>query len=71
MTSYTNSARNGIEKRYYKSGKIQAEIPYTDGKMNGIGKGYAEDGKLLYEITYADNKKVALKQYDSNGNEIK
>ncbi|MDX9882724.1 MAG: hypothetical protein RBS73_11725 [Prolixibacteraceae bacterium] len=44
---YVNGKLNGICKRYYQDGKIQAEYEYKDG-MPAVGlKEYSESGKLL------------------------
>jgi antitoxin component YwqK of YwqJK toxin-antitoxin module len=59
---------NGVEKSYYKSGKLEAETPYDSGKINGVEKFYSENGKL-YEVRPYVNDKLngVVMSYDENG----
>jgi hypothetical protein len=53
---YVNNKKHGVEKWYYKSGKIKMEIPYVNGKEHGIKKKYYESGQIRYEIPYVNGK---------------
>jgi len=39
--------KNGIEKHYYKNGKLACEIPYLDGKVEPGLKEYNNEGVLI------------------------
>ena len=49
-TPWVDDKANGIQKTYYKNGKIEQEAPYKDDKINGIVKTYYESGELKEEI---------------------
>jgi hypothetical protein len=47
INPFINDKLNGIQKKYYKSGKIMAEIPYKDDQP-GIGiREYTDKGELI------------------------
>ena len=63
------NAQDNIQKKYYKSGKLNSETPYTDDKKNGIVKYYGKDGKLISETPYTNDKRNGIqKYYDPSGN---
>jgi antitoxin component YwqK of YwqJK toxin-antitoxin module len=63
--------KNGLEKQYYQSGKIEYERPYVNNKRNGILKRYYESGKLEMETVYKNDIEQETKYYDKIGNESK
>lgn len=67
-TPFKNGKENGIEKEYYKNGRLKRETPYTDGKLNGVVKEYYETGELLREAPYKNGEHDGVaKIYDKNG----
>lgn len=67
-TPFKNGKENGIEKEYYKNGRLKRETPYTDGKANGIEKKYYENGRLKGETPYTDGKlNGVVKEYYETG----
>jgi len=69
LTFYKKGQPFGIQRWYFKNGKLRGEYPYTNGKADGMVKEYYESGKLLNEIHYNDDKEIGLtKAYYENGN---
>lgn len=67
-TPFKNGKENGIEKEYYKNGRLKRETPYTDSKANGIQKEYYENGRLKSETPYTDGKlNGVVKEYYETG----
>lgn len=67
-TPFKNGKENGIEKEYYKNGRLKRETPHTDGKANGIEKKYYENGRLKGETPYTDGKlNGVVKEYYETG----
>ena len=67
-TPFKNGKENGIEKEYYKNGRLKRETPYTDSKANGIEKKYYENGRLAGETPYTDGKlNGVVKEYYETG----
>lgn len=62
---------NGVierERRLYKSGKIEEDIPIVNGKRHGLYKEYYETGELRKEGNYQDGEKAGLaKTYYETG----
>lgn len=56
-----------IYKRFYSNGNLESEFC----RECGYQKLYYENGKLKKEIYYKNNKKISVKNYDENGNQIK
>jgi len=48
--------KNGIQKQFYPSGKLQAEWLYKNGQLEGISKEYYETGELKAETAYVNNQ---------------
>ncbi len=44
---YVADEKNGIEKEYYKNGRVMSLTPYKDGEISGAIKYYDEYGNLL------------------------
>jgi len=62
----------GINKTFYKNGKIQNEIPLTNGKIHGVWKMFYEDGHPLGEMTYIDGERNgSQKMFGPDGKIIK
>ena len=65
---YKDGESYGIERAYYKSGKLYRVTPYKNGKTNGIEKEYYENGVLKSEMPYIDDKVVGIaKWYSESG----
>jgi antitoxin component YwqK of YwqJK toxin-antitoxin module len=68
ITDYKAGVPYGIEKWYYKSGKLYSEVPYTNGKQNGVVKEYYESGKIEYVRPYKNGVKNGTeRRFDENG----
>ena len=71
VENYKNGKLHGLQKVFYKDGKIASETHYVDGIKEGIFKQYAENGVVLEEIPYKNNQFHGWVIYrDSNGNFI-
>jgi len=55
-------SRNGVEKQYFESGKLQIERPWQDNKLNGTERRYYESGQLQVETPYIDDKKNGIQK---------
>jgi hypothetical protein len=71
LTIYKDGKIYGLEREYYKSGKIRRVIPYSNGNMNGTEKAYYENGIIKFMKVWMDNNLKSAIFYDSTGNEIK
>jgi antitoxin component YwqK of YwqJK toxin-antitoxin module len=63
-----NGKQEGISKKYYKNGKIQAELNFKNGKQEGISKEYRENGRIRFIDTYKAGKMINRKSYSRKGN---
>jgi antitoxin component YwqK of YwqJK toxin-antitoxin module len=45
-----------IERKYWKSGKLQSETPYVNGTLHGVWKLWWENGQQESEQPYVDGK---------------
>lgn len=67
--NYVDDKKQGVEKKYYKSGNEESEIYYVDGNENGTYKAYYESGQLRDEGSYKDGKPTgSSRSYYENGN---
>ena len=67
-TPFKNGKENGIEKEYYKNGRLKRETPYTDGELNGVEKRYYENGQLAGETPFKNGKENGVeKSYYESG----
>ena len=59
--------KNGIDRKYYKSGKLRSETLYQNGKIYGAIKEYYENGRLKATVPYQDGKQHGIenKFYES------
>ena len=53
---------HGLQRQFYESGKLFAELPYENGRLNGTVRYYKETGELLGESKLTDGTGV-LRQY--------
>jgi len=67
LTIYRDGKPNGIQRDYYKSGKLKAEYHFVNGVPNGINKMFSVDGKLMAEYPFSEGKQngVAKSYYPS------
>jgi len=67
-TIYKEGKPYGIQRVYYRSGKIRFEYPYVSGRLNGMVKVFYESGVLYEEISHKDGMKNGIwKEYYENG----
>ncbi len=60
--------RNGIAKKYYKSGKINTETPFTNDTINGTEMYYYENGRVKVTTPFVKGKENGTKRfYFENG----
>ena len=65
---YKNNKKNGIWKKYYKSGTIKSEITYLNNIPNGYAKFYYKNGNISEEGMWKINKWTGnYKYYFENG----
>jgi antitoxin component YwqK of YwqJK toxin-antitoxin module len=68
LTVYRLGKPIGIERTYYRSGKLLVETAYVNGEKNGIEKGYYASGEIFIETPYSDGKVNGLyKVFNENG----
>jgi antitoxin component YwqK of YwqJK toxin-antitoxin module len=61
--NFKNGKENGIQKMWYRNGKLAEDENYINGEKNGIQKYYNEDGRLIIEENYKNNKKDGTQKY--------
>ncbi len=50
--NYLDGQKNGISKRYYKTGELLEESNWQNDKLNGFYRSYFQDGTLRLECNY-------------------
>ena len=61
-------SKNGMEKKYYKTGKLLSESNFYRGRRQGSYKEYYPDGKLKLDANFSNGKLDGTsKAYDENG----
>lgn len=66
--TYLNGLKNGVSKRFYKTGELLEESNWQNDKLNGIYRSYFQDGKTFMECTYSDgNRNGTFKTWFPNG----
>nr|WP_321450325.1 hypothetical protein [uncultured Carboxylicivirga sp.] len=61
--------KEGISKRYYKTGKLAEVFNYVNNKKEGLRTTYHGNGKVYKEQMYKDNRlDGTCKRYDRDGN---
>ena len=69
LTIYKSGKPYGMQKMYFKSGKLASEISYVNGKRNGVSREYYENGKLKSVCAFSNDwiNGNAINYYE-NGN---
>ncbi len=55
--TYIDGMKNGICKRYYKTGELLEESTWQNNNLHGIYRTYFQDGKVFLECNYANNQR--------------
>lgn len=58
--NYLNGQKNGISKRWYKTGELLEESNWKDDKQNGLYRWYYQRGQLYLECNYLNGKRNGL-----------
>jgi antitoxin component YwqK of YwqJK toxin-antitoxin module len=53
---YKNDKLDGLQKTYYKNGKLAEKTAYENGEKHGISLIYAENGQVTRELMYKNGK---------------
>jgi antitoxin component YwqK of YwqJK toxin-antitoxin module len=64
---YKDSVPNGLERGYYKNGKLYFTVFYKNGIRNGVAKQYFEDGERVEKTFKNDTVDGMEISYFSNG----
>ena len=59
MTPFKSGKKHGVQKKYYESGKLMAEIPYENGKLIAGTKEFSKDGDII-----TDTPEILVKERD-------
>jgi len=70
ISKLMNGRFQGVDREYYESGKLKAEVPFKDGKFHGLLKEYNESGKMQYQMLYENGKAISGYHWDSSGEKI-
>jgi antitoxin component YwqK of YwqJK toxin-antitoxin module len=62
-----NGIKDGIVKRFYRTGELKSEVTYCDNIKNGIKKKYGILGNVIEEIPYDDNKINGIRKFFIDG----
>ena len=65
--NYREGFPDGIQERYYPSGKIYGKINIINNKTEGTETNYYENGKILSQLDYTQGKLISGKIYYENG----
>jgi len=66
--TYLDGQKNGISKRFYKTGELLEESNWQNDKLNGIYRTYFQDGKAFLECNYSQGlRHGAFKTWFPNG----
>ena len=66
--NYREGLPDGIQEKYYPSGKIYGKINIINNKTEGTETNYYENGKTLSQLDYTQGKLISGKLYYENGN---
>jgi len=70
--NYVNTKKHGVEKTYYKDGKIKVEAAYRQGELHGPMIQYGGNGDVVRKIVYLQGKPhgpaMARGTYDIDAN---
>ena len=64
---YREGLPDGIQEKYYPSGKIYGKINIINNKTEGTETNYYENGKTLSQLDYTQGKLISGKIYYENG----
>ena len=65
--NYREGLPDGIQEKYYPSGKIFGKINIINNKTEGTETNYYENGKTLSQLDYTQGKLISGKLYYENG----
>ena len=65
--NYREGLPDGIQEKYYPSGKIFGKINIINNKTEGAETNYYENGKTLSQLDYTQGKLISGKIYYENG----
>ena len=66
--NYREGLPDGVQEKYYPSGKIYGKINIINNKTEGTETNYYENGKTLSQLDYTQGKLISGKLYYENGN---
>ncbi len=55
--TYLDDQKNGLSKRYYKTGELLEEINWQNDKLHGIYRSYFQDGKSYLICNYSEGRR--------------
>jgi antitoxin component YwqK of YwqJK toxin-antitoxin module len=62
-----NGLRNGLFKKYYRTGQLEFEGTYQDGFLEGVSKFYVINEKVFIYIETKKGYPTTMKMYDEQG----
>jgi antitoxin component YwqK of YwqJK toxin-antitoxin module len=66
--NYENGLKNGVCKRFYKTGELLEESNWTNNRINGMYCSYYPGGQIQLECNYKDGKRNGIfKTYYTGG----
>jgi len=65
--NYREGLPDGVQEKYYPSGKIYGKINIINNKTEGTETTYYENGKTLSQLDYTQGKLISGKIYYENG----
>ena len=65
--NYKDGLADGLQERYYPSGKLYGKINIINNKVEGTETTYYENGKIISELNYTQGKLISGKIYYENG----
>lgn len=68
-TEYNGFMKQGVQVKFYLSGKIEIKEEYIDGRLDGVRKEFYDGGSIKLETEYwAGLKHGREREYDPKGN---
>ena len=65
--NYRDGLADGLQQRYYPSGKLYGKINIINNKVEGTETTYYENGRTISELNYTQGKLISGKIYYENG----
>ena len=65
--NFKDGLADGLQERYYPSGKLYGKINIINNKVEGTETTYYENGKIISELNYTQGKLISGKIYYENG----